>query len=329
MKPRTMHWAFIPHSMGLAATTACMFWMVTGCESPSNSSLQETGSTSGTLSTNQFRVGDISSLQVSVTHSKNSSVAFPNLNRDKELVVRNHQVDLVPLSQTLMESRASWEITSFRTGEFVISTNSIMVKNEENESGNIPFPFLSYSVHSVLEGDDEALREPKGLVSWASLFPRWILLVGGILLLALLVGLLFAWVIHKKPLIKPLPPPPPAHIVARDALRKLQGKGLIEKGAYEPFTVEISAIIRLYLDQRFSIHAPDRTTEDLLREAGYSEALSLDHQMLCRRFLEACDQVKFARHLPGQQEMEGIFDAATQLIEDTHDSSPSLGEAAA
>lgn len=84
-----------------------------------------------------------------------------------------------------------------------------------------------------------------------------------------------------------------------------------------PFCTLVSDTLRVYLEERFSFHAPDRTTEEFLDELQSSPMLSLSQKELLGGFLMQCDMVKFARYEPGEPELRGLYDAAIGLVDET------------
>ena len=89
---------------------------------------------------------------------------------------------------------------------------------------------------------------------------------------------------------KPAAPPIPAHVRARQKLEAaLQ---LIHQP--KPFCVAVSDTIRLYLEERFDFHAPERTTEEFLHELKGTDRLLPDQKGSLGEFLQGCDLVKFA-----------------------------------
>ena len=115
------------------------------------------------------------------------------------------------------------------------------------------------------------------------------------------------------------PPPPPPHVVAWERLQR--ALGLIHEA--EQFCTEVSQIIRVYLEERFNLHAPDRTTEEFLFELQSSQRLVCEHKQLLADFLGECDMVKFAKVEPPEQELRNLHEAASRLVGETQ---PSLRE---
>ena len=111
-------------------------------------------------------------------------------------------------------------------------------------------------------------------------------------------------------------PPPPAHEIAYAALRRLVARNFVDSGEIELFFVHLSAILREYVENRFDVHAPERTTEEFLVEASRAEALARHRERL-GEFLGICDQVKFALFQPATGVVQDSFDVVKQFIEET------------
>jgi len=117
-------------------------------------------------------------------------------------------------------------------------------------------------------------------------------------------------------------PPRPAHEVALAALNRLRTRRFIEEGRFEPYYIELSAIVRGYLEQRFRVRAPEMTTEEFLGAAAGDGRLTTQQRRLLAEFLSQADLVKFARHLPTLKDSEAAYDAARRFVEETKPSAP-------
>jgi hypothetical protein len=109
----------------------------------------------------------------------------------------------------------------------------------------------------------------------------------------------------------------PAHEVAFEALERLRRAGLLEEGRHAEYYIELSAIVRTYLEGRFRLRAPEMTTEEFLQAAQSSPELAAEHRGRLARFLAEADLVKFARHQPSLEESERAHTAARELVEST------------
>ena len=135
-----------------------------------------------------------------------------------------------------------------------------------------------------------------------------------LLALALVIAawLLWRWRKNRKRGIL-LPPPVPAHIRAKQKLA--DALALISQP--KPFVIAVSDTSRTYLEERFDFHAPERTTEEILRELAGTNLLLSDQKDSLGNFLASCDLVKFAKYEPGEKELRDLHASAVRLVEET------------
>jgi len=108
-------------------------------------------------------------------------------------------------------------------------------------------------------------------------------------------------------------PPVPAHIRAKQKLE--EALALIAQP--KPFVVAVSDTARTYLEERFDFHAPERTTEEFLRELAGTKLLQPEQKESLGGFLASCDLVKFAKYEPGEKELRALHGSAVKLVEET------------
>ena len=114
-----------------------------------------------------------------------------------------------------------------------------------------------------------------------------------------------------------------AYEIARSDLDALlyTGRPLREQKSIDAFYVKLSTIVRTYLENRFALHSPEQTTEEFLKEMGRSPDLVRSHQQLLREFLQCADLVKFAAHLPSEDDVSDQIRAAENFLEETRNQS--------
>ena len=105
--------------------------------------------------------------------------------------------------------------------------------------------------------------------------------------------------------------------LAMGRLNSLRSRGLPTPERADDWYVELSDIIRRYLENRFGLRAPELTTEEFLREARRSVELSPEHRTTLSAFLEQCDRVKFAAYRPPGKESLNVLNDAGRFIEET------------
>ena len=273
---------------------------------------------SATLSTNQIRIGDPVDLTLTAVHREGSSVAFPDLADGKNVVVRDAKTESAAFTNGVRRTVQNVRLTSLTVTNHILGDKaSILVSTPAGVRTNA-MPFLALEVVSSLAPGETDPRPAKGgLAQWPAPPSRWVWIA-----LAVLAALAAAFFALRKFLTTPrtflhLPPPVPPHQIALEALAALRQKGWIEALKIEPFYVELSAIVRCYLEARFGLRAPERTTEEFIRDALSSRKLSDAHRELVAGFLEQSDLVKFARHAPGPADMHNALDSAERLVRET------------
>jgi hypothetical protein len=110
-----------------------------------------------------------------------------------------------------------------------------------------------------------------------------------------------------------------------DALAELERLfALVDREESRPYAIESSAIIRRYIETRFELSAPRRSTEEFLAEAQQSPKLPPAHQASLREYLRICDLLKFARTLANRTELTQLHEAAVHFVKETrHAPAPS------
>ncbi len=169
-------------------------------------------------------------------------------------------------------------------------------------------PILAHPGAASGTNDIRALKPPIEI-------PNGWLWVWGILAALVLAGILYlAWRYWRKKADEPvLVPVIPPHDRARQALQ--EALALISQP--RPFCILVSDTVRLYLEERFNFHAPERTTEEFLHELKATDRLLPDQKESLGEFLSVCDMVKFARYEPGQPELQALHESAMRLIDET------------
>lgn len=140
----------------------------------------------------------------------------------------------------------------------------------------------------------------------------WAYWGAGVLLAAALITMAIL-MLRAKQKRRAFVPPIPPHIRARqriDAALQLIGDP-------RAFCIAVSDAVRIYLEERFSLRAPERTTEEFLRDLQKTPVLSAQQKSSLATFLERCDLVKFARFEPPEAMLRELHESALQLVHET------------
>ncbi len=270
-----------------------------------------------TANAREITPGELIQVTVRVPHAADERIEWPGLDENPRLDVRSRsqQVEALPGDRQLTVHR--YTLTAFDVGTHLLATGVVRYVRDDDVREE-PFPPAAIRVLSLLE-DAEAVEPPalRPLLDWPGTVPRWVWVYIGIALLAVALALLSLFLLRKRRTFMETAPPPPADETAVNALRLLREKGYIERDEVDRFYIELSAIVRRYIEDRFGVRAPELTTEEFIREASQAAVLNDAQQTLVNQFLEQSDLVKFARFRPGALEMQEAFAAAERLVRET------------
>ncbi len=102
----------------------------------------------------------------------------------------------------------------------------------------------------------------------------------------------------------------------RERLAELLARRLLEAGRHREFHIELSDLIRRYLELRYRVPALERTTEEIADEMARA-LIGPPAVAATVAMLERCDRVKFAKHVPPSGETAETVGLAREVIERT------------
>ncbi len=136
------------------------------------------------------------------------------------------------------------------------------------------------------------------------------LIVGGVLGLAAVVFILSRLRASKESTEPQLTP----QQLARRELDELIASKLSDTDLKE-FFVELTGVVRRYIERSTGVRAPEQTTEEFLREVNGQKLFSDDVNSRLAAFLESADLVKFAGYQPDPESVKQSTQKAKQFIE--------------
>ncbi len=216
-----------------------------------------------------------------------------------------------------------YELHPFLSGSYEIPPLTFSVRAHAGRGdGTAPDSFtltterIPVEVTSLLDDQRSALTVGpiKSVVALPSSSRTWLWIAGGAVLALGALGVLYVRRRRQRPAAA-------LHYTADELasakLERLAERNLVERGEVKAFYREVSQILRQYIEDRFALHAPERTTEEFLREARRSAVFTTAQADTLGNFLAHCDQVKFAELTPTTAEVQRTFDTARTFIEQT------------
>jgi len=267
------------------------------------------------LSAESLRAAEDLSLRIEARAAPGWSVSLPEVGDTLgAFTVLDHGAESRVLAPngTLTLSR-TLVLEPFLAGQYTIPAFSVTFENRGGTLYSVVSADLPIQVTSVLppQAGDQELEAMTGPLGMQSRRPLWFGL-GAACFLAM--GAAAAFRLRRNAPIRDRALS--AADIALGDLDRLLDARLAETGRHREFYQAISDIARRYVEARYSVHAPRRTTEEFLEEAARHASLR-EHSTLLQGFLSACDLVKFARHAPTGEEVGLAVGACRAFIQET------------
>ena len=255
------------------------------------------------VDTNIIFVGQQAEIEIS-NNIKNSEF-WPNFNDTLVKGLEIVQSDFDTLSEEIIQKII---ITSWDSGSYYIPPIKFSATSKSNAL-IINVLLLDIDANSELKDIKGPLDDNIG---WSDIWP-WLLLTLIILLSIFTYKKYFNK--KKKTVVVKKNIQTPAHVLALNALKKLENKKLIDKKDIKEYYSSISEIIRRYIENRFNFPALELTTYEILdiitANIKKEESISL------KNILEISDLVKFAKKIPDQNENIKNLNLATDFVKKT------------
>ncbi len=200
--------------------------------------------------------------------------------------------------------------------QYAIPPARIMYRLAEGEQKQILSAFVFVTVETTLSDEPSTIREIKALVvpEYKQSKKMIYIIILSIIAIILIIGLVTMYIIRRKQYVEPALP---AHVIALKALEHLREQQLVEKGFFKEYYFGVSDILRHYIEARFALMAPERTSEEFFQELQETDLINITQKDIIKSFLLHCDMVKFAKYQPEPDEIDKIYTITLNFIEQT------------
>lgn len=246
---------------------------------------------------------------------------FPDISTDdKQVEVRRLAQESNPVEDTGMRITQHYQIDPIFPGQYKVPALILTWKNGDEE-GTLTVPPVAFNARDLTSSEAEAAAAVTSIASPNSILPpprvssRGLSILAGIGLLAIVALLLVFRYFRKKREVPAIVLP--AWDVALNRLRELDRRNLPGEGKVDAYYVDLSAILRYYIEDQFRIRAPEQTTPEFLDTVTQGDSFSEEQQAFLSDFLRQCDRVKFARLQPGMEDMIAHFKQVRHFVKDT------------
>ena len=272
----------------------------------------------------EVTIGDKIKLVIRVKYKDDITVQFPEVgNQVGVFAIKEAGIAGTPKREKEGYSvvERDYALNSYEIGRHAIPSLKIKYKGSRGE-GEVAANEVIIDIKGVINegempGDIKDILPPVDVPTSLKRLIVWISIGMGLLLLSgVICGLVYKFKkrskIQEQTFIKRTP-----HEIAYELLERLSKEDLIAKGLVKEYYYRITNILRHYIEDRFGLLAPERTTEEFFTEMAHANQLDDTHKILIREFLERCDMVKYAKYGPSKSEIKETYDAAKRFIDET------------
>ena len=214
---------------------------------------------------------------------------------------------------TLPDGRRSreyrWRLVPDLAREYRLAPFAVTVRDPQVDAASersfatraVVFPAATRD--ASVAGDVEIAPKPHWIAPTRRTVIGWLLLLGLVVVLVMFLVRLAGY-LRRQTRLRRMSPRERAFL----ELDRLLQLNLLEKGLYKDFYVELTQVVRRYIERAHGIRAPEQTTEEFLAAAREHPRFPPAVLGSLRVFLQSADLVKFA----GQAANPRVADQAVQ-----------------
>lgn len=256
------------------------------------------------VDTTNIRIGEQFNYQIFVDDTSN--VIIPKLQNIKGLEVLE-DIDIDTIEKNLIKK---YVLTGFDSGAYYIPAQQIFIRNRAYVTDSILINVATVAIDTIKQKmfPIKAIQGEPWV--WDDLMPYLIWIILGLLLIGGVIGYII-WkkrnptLYEEEELIAAMPP----FEEAFERLKKLDDKLLWQNNHVKQYYIELTEIIRIYIEKELHIPALESTTDELMETLqDFNDAKTIETSRegirKLKELLREADLVKFAKSKPLSHEIE-------------------------
>ncbi len=267
------------------------------------------------IDTTKIRIGE--QIQYHIIVDGTEDIMFSKFQLDslkKVEVVESFKID--SLKNRLVKKYA---LTSFDSGRWVLPPQKVIIKNKSFLTDSVIIDVATIPVDTI----KQPMYPIKDIKNEPYTFADYKNYIWGLLALLLLIALILYFVLRKKPTEEEIIAKIPPFDRAKQRLKELDSKKLIKQNRIKPYYVELTDIVRTFIEREMNIPALESTTDELMEmivDFNDSSKLNIPKETIIKLkdLLKEADLVKFAKSKPLLNEIELHRNYAENIIDKFH-----------
>ena len=272
------------------------------------------------LDATQITIGDQARLFLEVQNDPSQGKlqwpAIPDTFNNLEITEKG-KIDTLPKGN-LVIYRQRLIITGFDSGVFKIPAFQFSVIPNSGTPYTVLSDSLMLSVQTVAVDTTKDFKPIKNIIFVRSTWLDYIWYIAGACVFLVLLIFVIIYFLRNRKVAPPAPKGPVESLQNRTLrlLGELDAKQLWQKNQVKEYYVDLTDIVRTYIEGRFQTPALELTTDELLYKVQYHKGLQ-PYQELLAGILHTADLAKFAKGQPLPQEHFDAMENAKKFVDTT------------
>jgi len=271
----------------------------------------------------EIKIGEQLRLKLSAEYDEKITLSWPAI-RDKA----GEKFDVVSISKPVTSTAANkttfvqeYVLTSFDSGRQHIPA-FVFSYSDGNDTVRLLTDSIPVNVSSVQVDTTQTFYDITGPedapFTFREILP-YVVLIAVAVVLGLAVFFLVRYLRSRRrskipEVIVPEAPVIPPHITAYEKLAQLENEKLWQQGMIKEYYIELTGIVRQYIQGRFGIDASEMTTDEIM-DGIRSANIQPEATRRLGQMLRLADLVKFAKARPGQDDHELAMTDAREFVD--------------
>ena len=245
----------------------------------------------------KFKIGEQINVLLQVKTSVNDSISWPLLTDtigEFEVIARSKIDTLINNDYQIVSQ--SYKLTQFDSGSYVLTP----IRFQIGDSIYYTKPKMIDINTVVVDTTKQKMFSIKGNIHVGYTF--WEILpfiLTFIIVLAFIYMAYYLWMKRKPKEHKKLIPKIPPYDLAMINLKRLDEANLIKDGKIKSYYVELTDILRTFIEKEHGILALESTTDEIMLDLSNVD-ISKETKLSIKELLTQSDFVKFAKHIPSE-----------------------------
>ena len=249
------------------------------------------------VDTTKIRIGEQIQYQIFADKDSVNEIFFPKLNLDS--LKRIELVEAFDIDSVKNKFFRKYILTSFDSGRYMIPKQSVLINDISYLVDSIFIDVSNITVDTI----KQKMYPIKTIKKEPYTFDDYKNYLWWLLGLLLLIAVIVYFIRRKKPTKEEIEEKIPPFDLAKQRLKELDNKNLLQQNRIKLYYVELTDIIRSFIEKDLNIPALESTTDELIEtitDFNDSSNLNIPKEPVSKlkRLLQEADLVKFAKSKP-------------------------------